>query len=202
MNLKTDGMQFAQTSGWGAAFLPTRHQGVVVSPKTGINNLTMPAGVTEADRRQQLELIDWFHQQQLERWGPDSELKARSKSYQLAHKMQSSAPELMDWRQETPATEKLYGLDRPATEEVGAGVSVGSPHGGAWRAFHSAARGRLGRAREHSGQPQPHGRRHGPADRRPCSRTCGSEGCLDTTLVVWCGEFGRTPTMEGKGQWT
>ena len=198
MNLKTDGMQFAQTSGWGVGFLPSRLQGAVVSPKTGIQNLAMPQGVDEPQRLSQLDLIDWFHEQHLERLGNHSELMARRKSFQLAHRMQSAAPELLDLKQESPQVEKLYGLDEPRTADVGRACLL---------ARRMAERGvrfvqlRVGGWDAHGNIKGNHEKMAGATDKPIAGLLADLQqrGLLDTTLVVWCGEFGRTPTMEGRG---
>ncbi|MCA9175612.1 MAG: DUF1501 domain-containing protein [Planctomycetales bacterium] len=198
MNLRTDGMQFAQAAGWGPAFLPSRFQGAVVSPADGIRNLAMPSGLSVAQRQRQLELIDWFHQRQLEQLGPNSELEARRRSYALADRMQSTAPELMDLSQESAATRKLYGMDEKATADVGTGCLL---------ARRMTERGvrfvqlRVGGWDAHGNIKANHDKLAGATDRPIAGLLTDlkQRGLLESTLVVWCGEFGRTPTMEGRG---
>ena len=66
MNLHSDGMQYPQRAGWGTAFLPSRHQGIVVDPDSGIRHLKMPSTTDEKQRTRQLELKTWFDRKHLD----------------------------------------------------------------------------------------------------------------------------------------
>jgi hypothetical protein len=72
----------------------------------------MPEGYNDLNRRRQLDFITEMNQQQLERLGPDSELRARIASYELGHRMQTSAPEVFDLSSESKRTREMYGLDQ------------------------------------------------------------------------------------------
>ena len=199
MNLHNDGMQNPQAAGWNAGFLPTRYQGTVVNPSEGIQYVNMPQGVTTEQRRRELDVIQRLNQKYLATVGQQSELEARMRSYQMAFQMQTTAPELFDVKTETQATQQTYGLQDDATKTVGLGCLIGR------RMVERGVRFvqiRVGGWDAHSGIKANH--------ERLAKRTDGpiaallddlkTRGLLDTTLVVWGGEFGRTPTMEGRGK--
>src|SRR5262249_18810479 len=129
----------------------------------------------------------------------DSDLTARIASYELAFRMQAHAPEVVDLSRETTATRRLYGLERPETAEfgtrcllarrlVGGGgrvVQLYCGDTGGWDA-HSDVEGNHGRWCRQSDQPI-----------AGLLQDLKSRGLLDETLVIWGGEFGRTPMSEG-----
>jgi hypothetical protein len=191
------GENFGSQPAWSAGFLPARYQGTVVRP-TGIPNLALPAGTTPQTRRAQLDLIDQLNQRHLERHAGNSELEARIRSYELAFRMQTSAPEVFDLAGETQATKDLYGVGQADTNDFGTfcllarrfverGVRFVQLRSGGWDA--------------HGNLP----RNHGPQARKTDRPIAGlladlkRRGLLDSTLVVWGGEFGRTPTAENPG---
>jgi hypothetical protein len=182
---------------WQPGFLPSRHQGVVVR-KEGIPNLAMPQGVTRKKRQAQLDLIDALNKKHLEKHAGSSELEARLRSYELAFRMQSAAGETFDLSRETDRTRSLYGLDRAETAETAAccllarrlverGVRFVQVRVGGWDAHGDLVKN------------------HDPAalkSDRPVAallRDLEQRGLLDSTLVIWAGEFGRTPTAENPG---
>jgi len=128
---------------------------------------------------------------------PLSLLEARIASYELGYRMQTSAPDTFDLKHEDPATQKLYGLDHPATAEFGSqcliarrlvenGVRCIQLRHGGWDAHGSLRSNHTSQAR---------------AVDRPIAgllTDLKQRGLLEDTLVVWGGEFGRTPTTEGK----
>jgi hypothetical protein len=181
---------------WSAGFLPARYQGTVVGP-TGIPNVAMPA-VSTPNRQAQLRLIDELNRHHLERHAGHSELEARIRTYELAFRMQTAAPEAFDLSTETQATKNLYGLSDPVTAEFGTycllarrmverGVRFVQLRHGGWDA--------------HGNLP----RNHGPQARKTDRPIAGlladlkRRGLLEQTLVIWGGEFGRTPAAENLG---
>src|SRR5262245_52683836 len=88
------GENFSGPALWGSGFLPPEFQGVEVSGPDGLRNLAMPPGYTQTIRRMQLDLMEAFNRKQLERIGPNAEIEARIRSYELAFRMQTEAPEL------------------------------------------------------------------------------------------------------------
>ena len=185
-----------QRPGWGPGFLPARYQGTVVEGNRGVPYTSMPVGYTNTERREQLDFIRWMNQQHLERQGNDSELESRIESYELGYRMQASAPETFDLSRETANTRELYGLDEKETSEFGRqcllarrlverGVRFIQLRNGGWDAHGNLEDNHRGRAR---------------ATDRPIAALLTDlklRGLLDETLVIWGGEFGRTPTTEG-----
>ena len=199
MNLLSDGMQYPQASGWGTGFLPARFQGTIVSPREGIRHVELPKGITEEDRRKQLDLIGWFNRRHRDQQASAGELDARLRSYESAFRMQTAAPELFDLSAESEATRKLYGIDQKQTEDVGRACLL------ARRMVQRDVRFvqiRVGGWDAHGNLKGNHEKMAARTD-RPIAGLLGDlqqRGLLESTLVVWAGEFGRTPTMEGRGK--
>ncbi|MDX2035870.1 MAG: DUF1501 domain-containing protein [Isosphaeraceae bacterium] len=187
---------------WGNGFMPATYQGTPLrSSGDPILHLTPPADVSVEQQRNQIELL-----RSLSRDDRDGALGARIASYELAFRMQSSAPEAVDLSRETPATRSLYGLDDPRTEPFGRrlliarrlverGVRIVQVYsGGGHNDENWDAHGDVNRNHElHCGETD-----------RPIAGLLAdleSRGLLDETLIVWTGEFGRTPTgQNGKGR--
>jgi uncharacterized protein DUF1501 len=182
---------------WSSGFLPARYQGTRVAAE-GIPNLTLPPGTTAAQRRAQLDLMAALNQEHQQRHAYESELEARIRSYELAYRMQTAAPEVFDLSGETRETKELYGLDRKETELFGTYclrarrlvergvrfVQVQSHH---WDA--------------HGNLRKNHDEMAAKTD-RPIAGLLADlsrRGLLEETLVIWGGEFGRTPTAEAPG---
>lgn len=198
MNLNTDGMQFPQAAGWREGFLPSEYQGTLVDVKQGINHAMMPEGIGTTQRQNQLELIRWFNQRHLDSIGKHSELEARLKSYKTAFKLQSTAPELFELTGETDETHTLYGIGQERTNEVGRACLL------ARRMVERGVRFvqiRVGGWDAHGNIKGNHTKMCGMTDQPVAGLVMDlrRRGLLDSTLVVWGGEFGRTPTMEGQG---
>jgi hypothetical protein len=185
---------------WGNGFLPTAYQGTMVQGGPApILNLQNPPGISAEQQRRTIDFTQRLNRRHLEARGDDSELAARIASYELAFRMQAHAPEVVDIASETPATRRLYGLERPDTAEFGLrcllarrmverGVRFvqlycGDTNG--WDA-HSDLVGNHTRLCTQSDQPI-----------AGLLRDLKSRGLLESTLVIWGGEFGRTPMTEG-----
>jgi hypothetical protein len=182
---------------WSSGFLPPRYQGTVVRGE-GIPNVRMPVGTTASDRRAQLDLIEGLNRRHLERHAGNDELEARIRSYELAFRMQAAAPEAFDLASESARTKELYGIGREPTNDFGTccllarrlverGVRFIQLRHGGWDA--------------HGNLSQNHGPQAAKSD-RPIGALLADlkrRGLLAQTLVVWGGEFGRTPTAENPG---
>jgi hypothetical protein len=182
---------------WSPGFLPARYQGTVV-PADGIPNLPLPAGVSAAERRAQLDLIGRLNAHHLEKHAGHTELEARIESYELAFRMQTAAPEAFDLGRETAETRRLYGLDDEPTTEFGShcllarrlverGVRFVQLRSGGWDAHGDLVKNHTPQARKTD---------------RPIAALLADlkrRGLLGQTLVVWGGEFGRTPAAENPG---
>jgi hypothetical protein len=184
-------------------FLPAMYQGTTVRQGgSPILNLKPPAKPAQSEEKAFLELLQWNNEKHFAARADDSALEARMAAYELAFKMQVAAPDLADLSKETEATRKLYGLDNPASADFGTrcllarrmverGVrfiqiwSGNTTGGGDWDGHASCDAG--------------HTRMAGKTDRPVAGLLADlkSRGLLDSTLVVWGGEFGRTPTSDG-----
>jgi uncharacterized protein (DUF1501 family) len=179
---------------WSSGFLPTTYQGVPFRTKGDpILDVTSPAGIDRRLQRDSLDLIRDLNQQHLGTVA-DPEIATRMNSYEMAFRMQSSAPELIDLAGETAATLALYGaeLGRPsfaancllARRLIERGVRFVNLYHEGWD-HHSDVAGGL---KTQCGQTD-----------RACAALIldlKQRGLLDETLVIWGGEFGRTPMVE------
>jgi uncharacterized protein (DUF1501 family) len=182
--------------------MPATHAGTVFRARgTPINDLSMPAGVTDPMRRDVLDSLGRLNERHRAARPDNSELAARISTYELAFKMQQTAPEAVDLRQESQSTRDLYGLDQEATRDFGTrcllarrlverGVRFIQVYsGGAHNDENWDAHGDL--VANHN--------RHAGATDMPIAgllHDLKQRGLLDETLVVWGGEFGRQPTAE------
>jgi hypothetical protein len=187
---------------WSSAFLPAVYQGTpigavgVPSDQARIPFITNPTTPRDL-QRVELDLIQEMNRDHLAESGPDHALEGRIASFELAFRMQSAAPEVQDLSGESPATARLYGLDDPATRDFGRQCLMA-------RRF--AERGVRFVQVTHSYKWDQHGglkkdiARNALEVDRPIAgllRDLKARGLLDDTLVLWGGEFGRTPTSQG-----
>lgn len=186
---------------WGPGFLPATFQGTPVGDgpnDDAIANLKLPSGVTNDRQFRKLEMIRKINQQHASRLPNVSTLDARIRAYELAYRMQSTAPEAVDLTSETAETHDLYGLNDKRTESFGKicllarrmvergvrFIQLFSGTGSGWDA--------------HSGIEANHTKYCGSVD-QPIAGLIADlrrRGLLDQTLIVWGGEFGRTPMSE------
>lgn len=182
---------------WGSGFLPSEHQGVLLrSEGDPVLYLSNPQGVSREDRRAQLDTLETLNQAQYQAFG-DPEILSRIQQHEMAYRMQTSVPELVDLSSEPEEVFELYGEEarQPGTFSACAlnarrlaerGVrNIQIFHRG-WDA--------------HGNLPQEH-----ESQCRDVDRGCAALikdlkrlGMLDETLVVWGGEFGRTSYCQGK----
>jgi hypothetical protein len=184
---------------WHAGFLPSTFQGTLFrSEGNPILNLNRPDNVTRDDQRRQLDLLARLNAEHLESHPGESDLLGRIQSFELAYRMQSEGIELIDFSQETAATQKMYGLDRQETKSYGSkcllarrlierGVRFVQVYSdGEWDA-HADLKA------NHSG--------HCLATDVPIDgllTDLKQRGLMESTLVIWGGEFGRMPVSQGK----
>jgi hypothetical protein len=190
------GENFSGPSIYSSGFLPSRFQGTLVKGAEGIPNLRMPSDFTTSERRAQLDLLGRMNREHLERNGADSDLEARIESYELAFRMQTAAGEAFDLSKETDETRKLYGMDAADSKEYGTNCLL---------ARRLVERGVRFLMLTQAGWDA-HGDLKGNHEQqaRKCDRPIAGlladlkqRGLFESTLVVWAGEFGRTPTVEG-----
>lgn len=185
---------------WGNGFLPAAYQGTVMSGGTApIRYLANPAGVSDQQQRRTLDLVNRLNQEHLAPRREDSELSARIAAYELAFRMQAHAPEVVDISGETQATRRLYGLDRNETAEFGQRCLLARRLVERGVRFVQLYCGDSGGWDAHSDIVGNHGRLCGESDQPIAGllKDLKARGLLESTVVVWGGEFGRTPMTEG-----
>lgn len=199
-------------SNWTSGFLPSTYQGVLFRDKgEPVLNLANPPGVSSELQATSLGAITNLNRQRLEALN-DPEIASRIAAYELAFRMQSAAPELTDLSQESQATLDMYGCDRPEPTDVGGGRSGGA---GVFKQF---ARNCLLARRlvergvrfvtmvhaswdHHSNLDEELGYASRMADQPMAAliKDLKQRGLLDSTLLVFACEFGRTPLAENRG---
>ena len=182
---------------WGSGFLPSRYQGVQFrAGKDPVLYLNNPDGVTPESRRMMLDRLKDFHQFAAEQSG-DAEIDARIAQYEMAYRMQTSVPEVMDFKNESKAILTKYGPDAQKPGSFAANCLL---------ARRLAERGVKFIQLYHQGWDQHGGLPNGIRQQcketdQPCAALIDDlreRGLLDETLVVWGGEFGRTNYSQGK----
>jgi hypothetical protein len=200
----SDGSTKSGPPAYGAGFLPAVYQGTVFrGGENPILYLRNPPGVNGEAQRETINFINQMDKAHDATRGADSTLEARIESYELAWRMQSSAPEAVDLTRESAATKTLYGLDDPKTADFGrkclfarrlvergvrfiqiySGTNVGDD----WDAAHDDLLAS-------------HTKMAGKIDVPIAALLTDlkAHGLLDSTLVIWGGEFGRTPLSQGQ----
>jgi hypothetical protein len=196
------GLPKGHAANWSAGFLPGIFQGTALNPKgQPIDNLVPPAGISPSAQTRQLDLLRKLNQGHLERNPDEPEFAARIQSYELAYRMQMAAPEAFDVTRESKAIKEQYGIDSPrcghfakqcllARRLVERGVryvqifSGGMENERSWDG--------------HSNIADNHRQFAGETDQPAAAllNDLKSRGLLDSTLVIWGGEFGRLPVAQ------
>jgi hypothetical protein len=194
------GLPNGGSNNWSNGFLPAEHQGTPFRTEgnEAIPNLSTPSSVSAAGRRASLEFLNRMNDRFARDNPGDSALSARVRSYELAARMQTSIPEAIDFATETEATQKLYGIDNPATAAAGRNFLLARrlvERGVRFVQVYSGAA--LG------GNPRINWDAHEDVKtNQPAAGLLADlkqRGLLDDTLVFWSSEFGRTPFTEGVG---
>jgi hypothetical protein len=187
---------------YGASFLPAAFQGTFVSNvKQPMRNLENPR-LQPGQQRRDLDALARLNELHAARRPEDSRLDARIASFELAYRMQSEAPGAFDLAGETEATNRLYGLDQPATEVFGRQCLLGRrllERGVRFvQLYHTT--GGFQPWDQHNDLKAGHERNAAATDRPIAGLLTDlkARGLLEDTLVIWGGEFGRTPAREGK----
>ena len=179
---------------WGSGFLPSEHQGVPFRKGPDpILHVSNPKGIDRTAQRHTLDLLSTLNQSSLGQFG-DPEINARIEAYEMAYRMQARAPELMDFSQESQATLDLYGakpgqsgyatnclLARRLAERGTRFIQV---YQGGWDA-HNNVEGNIKNQAKAIDQAS-----------AALVQDLKQRGMLEDTLVIWGGEFGRTPMVE------
>jgi hypothetical protein len=189
---------------WSTGFMPATYQGTKLqSSGTPILHLNPPAELTAERQAGKLRLLDELNREHADHRPGDDVLEARIRSYELAFRMQQHAPEAVDLSQETEATQRLYGLDQERTRSFGRNCLLARrlvERGVRFIQLYSGSGSKWDAHTDLETNHQLH-----------CSETdlpiaglltdLQQRGLLDQTLIVWGGEFGRTPMSEkGNGR--
>ena len=182
---------------YSCGFLPAVYQGTDMQIKgVPIRNLRRHDTISASEQRMMLDQINAWNRHHLKTRPGDSRLDARIANYELAFRMQTAAPELIDFSQETKATRDLYGVEEGSTQRFGKmclmarrmverGVRFVHLISGGWDA-HGDCKGNHQQQAKKVDQPI-----------AGLISDLDQRGLLDSTLLVWVGEFGRTPVKQG-----
>jgi hypothetical protein len=190
---------------WTSSFLPAAYEGTLVADlKNPIANLSN-AEFTASRQREQLDTLRRLNEIHRRSRPEDSRLSARIASFELAYRMQAEAPETFDVTRESPATRRLYGLDDPVTEIFGKQCLMArrlSERGVRFvQVYHTQTSKRSScQLWDQHGSLKTELPANCAATDRPIAgllKDLKARGLLGETLVIWGGEFGRTPTAEG-----
>jgi hypothetical protein len=185
---------------WGTGFMPATFQGTHFRPAgQPVLHLSPPAEVSPQQQRQRLDLINRLNRQHAAARPGDSELAARMNAYELAYRMQAAAPEVVDLSQESARTREEYGLNRAATADFGHRCLLARRLVERGVRFVQIYCGAGSQWDAHSNIEDNHSRLCARADQPSAAliRDLKRRGLLESTLVIWGGEFGRTPMSEG-----
>ena len=183
------------TSNWSSGFLPSTYQGVVFrSSGDPVLYLSNPPGITTQMQRASLDALKDLNEDHYGATG-DLEIASRISSYELAFRMQAAAPELLDFSKESPETLEMYGVNRELSRQfatncllarrmVERGVRFVMLTHASWD-DHTDLNRKLKKNCDIADQPT-----------AALIKDLKQRGLLDNTLVVWGGEFGRTPMVE------
>jgi hypothetical protein len=184
---------------WGAGFMPAVYQGIRIrGDAEPIPNLNPPPGVSEAQQRGKLELLDELNRRHAAARPLQTELEARIAGYELAFRMQAHAPEAVDISRETEATKQLYGMDDKETAVFGRNCLLARRLVERGVRFVQLYHGAGSKWDAHTKIEQNHAQLCRSSDKPIAGllRDLKQRGLLDDTLVIWGGEFGRTPMSE------
>jgi hypothetical protein len=186
---------------FGSGFLPASYQGTLF--RSGAHPIAdlEPIDKRPGLQREKLDLIGRLNRGVLDRFGQVSEIEATIQNYELAFRMQAEVPDLLDFSKETEATREMYGLDEEITTEFGRECLIARrlvERGVRFVELLTPARKGLDRWDQHSGIENGH-RINAKSTDKPIAgllKDLKSRGLLDSTLVLWGGEFGRTPCAQ------
>lgn len=183
---------------WGSGFMPAVYQGTRISTGSEpIAHLNLPAGIAVERQRAKLDFLREINQRHA---APrlQSELEARIAGYELAFRMQAEAPDVLDLTHETAETKSLYGLDQKETAKFGEMCLLARRMVERGVRFVQLYSGAGSKWDAHSGIEKNHSALCRSVDWPIAGllKDLKRRGLLDSTLVVWGGEFGRTPMSE------
>jgi len=188
---------------YGSAFLPAEHQATVIGHSgqqvrdAKIPNL-QPAQNLAGGQRRQIELLQRFNRRHKQAGGDKSQIEGVIRSFELAYRMQQAAPKLMDLSGEPEYIQRLYGIGTPATDNFGRQCLMARRFSEAGVRYVQVSTGQVWD--QHSNLKVGHERNSLSVDLPIAGLLTDlkQRGLWDDTLVVWSGEFGRTPIVQGK----
>ena len=187
------------STNWSNGFLPPQFQGTRMRPEgSPILDLASPAHRDRDHLRRSLNELAWLNQSHLRQSDGDDRLAARMQSYELAFRMQTEVPGVIDLSREDPRTIEMYGMNQAETRDFGRqclmarrlvenGVRFVQIFSGGWDSHDYLERGHDARIKSVD-QPM-----------AALIRDLKQRGMLEDTLVIWTGEFGRTPDNNKRG---
>ncbi len=187
---------------WSSGYMPATYQATILrADKTPIFNLDLPPCMTKAAQRDLLDRLHEKNQQHQAARQENSELAARIASYELAYKMQQHAPEAVDFSKETAETKELYGIDGSRTEDFGRKCLLARrlvERGVRFIQIYSGGAHNDDNWDAHTDIVKNHTFHAGNTDKPVAGLLADLKrrGLLDSTLIIWGGEFGRQPTAE------
>jgi hypothetical protein len=184
---------------WGAGFMPAVYQGIRLQTSSEpIPNLSTPPGIGEERQKEKLALLEKMNREHAEPRADVTELDARIKAYELAFRMQAEAPEAVDLSKETDDTLELYGMKDKETEPYGRMCLLARRFVERGVRFIQLYSGAGSKWDAHSGLERNHSTLCRQTDKPIAGllKDLKRRGMLDETLVIWGGEFGRTPMSE------
>jgi hypothetical protein len=187
---------------WSSGYMPATYQASVMrSGGSPILDLQPPQEFAGQPQRRMLDTLRQLNEQHLQTRADNSSLAARIASYELAWRMQSSAPEAVDLSQETQTTQQLYGLDNPRSEKFGRQCLLARrlvERGVRFVQIYSGGAHNDDNWDAHTDMEANHNLHAAETDRPMAAliQDLQERGLLQDTLIVWGGEFGRQPTAE------
>ncbi len=186
---------------YGAAFLPAMHQATVIGSNGQfgdgkIAHLDGPVDAQQIERR--FDLVRQLNQRHLRHSGPDREIQGAIEAVDLASRMRLAAPEIFDLQQESETVQRSYGIGEKATDSFGRGCLLARRLSEAGVRFITVSSGQVW---DQHGDLEAGHNRNAAATDLPIAgliRDLKVRGLWDETLIVWGGEFGRTPVVQGK----
>ncbi|QDV83998.1 DUF1501 domain-containing protein [Planctomycetes bacterium TBK1r] len=185
---------------YGAAFLPAMHQATAIGSngKPGTAKIPHLTGALNSDRvDRRIEMLAALNANHLSQSGPDREIEGAIQAVDLARRMRSAAPDVFDLDSETQATEQAYGIDETATREFGRSCLLARRLAESGVRFITVSSGQVWD--QHSNLQTGH-EKNALATDKPIAALITDlkqRGLWDDTLIVWGGEFGRTPVVQG-----
>jgi hypothetical protein len=200
--LDSKGGPISGAKNWSSGYMPASYAGTIMrSQGAPLIDLKLPEGTTPEVRRELLNTLRAANEEHHAARADVNDLAARISSYELAFKMQQSAPEAVDLSTETAETHKLYGIDQPRTEDFGRRCLIARrlvERGVRFIQLYSGGAHNDDNWDAHGDLKKNHDFHAGNTDLPIAGLLTDlkQRGLLDSTLIIWGGEFGRQPTAE------